>query len=635
MNAQRKLQSILFVGVSVLVGLLGLTSEMLAQNPWTEKANMLTARTYFYSCVINDTIYAIGGGSNPADSITSSVETYDHLLDTWTLKTNLPEARMGFAAGVVDGKIYIIGGMANQETKSTVLMYDPVTDSVKTKAPMPTARFALAAAVVDGKIYAIGGVTGNFEPTSIVEMYDPATDTWEAKASMPIENNNIAASEVDGKIYVIGGQKAGGSEVGLQSVLIYDPDTDSWSQKSSMHVRRWAPSSSVMDGKIYVIGGEKGIEDGWPGLNSVEMYDPATDSWTPMAPMPTPRRGHSSSVLDQKIYVMGGTVGYSEAAIQTVEEYHYTASVHLVYIPDYAFLDALFGQVIDNNGDGAFSYDEVEGVNALNVSGKNIQDLTGIEAFKNLGNLRCSSNDLTSIELSFNTQLDYLDLFANDIAFLDVSNNTALRKLICPSNILKTLDVSHDTLLTYLDCSQNSIDSLDVSNNKNLIGLVCTYNDLTSLDISQNPDLKSLHCGGNKIEQLDLCNNNAIDNLKLDYMPSLDTVWVWESFPIGVEVDTTGSPNVIFIKCITGRIKDYKHPALSIFPNPVNDHLTVESNIPGIQIIEISSLNGQSLFSRKTEGSFHQINLSSFEKGLYFITIRSRDYIRTEKFIKL
>jgi len=174
-----------------------------------------------------------------------------------------------------------------------------------------------------------------------------------------------------------------------------------------------------------------------------------------------------------------------------------------------------------------------------------------------------------------------------------------------------------------------------VSNNKNLIGLVCTDNDLTSLDISQNPDLKSLHCSGNKLEQLDLCNNNAIDNLKLDYMPSLDTVWVWESFPTGVEVDTTGSPNVIFVKCITGGIRDYKHPALSIFPNPVNDRLTVESNIPGIQIIEITSLNGQVLFSTKMEGSSHQIDLSSFQKGLYLITIRSRDYTRTEKFIKL
>jgi N-acetylneuraminic acid mutarotase len=635
MKAQRKLQSILFVGVSVLVCMLGLTSEMMAKNPWTQKADMLAARSYFYSCVINDTIYAIGGSSDPADSITSSVEIYDHVFNTWKLRTHLPEARTGFAAGVVDGKIYIMGGMENQEIKSTVLMYDPVTDSVKTKAAMPTARFALAAAVVDGKIYTIGGITGNTENTSVVEMYDPATDTWAAKESMPTKNNNMAASEVDGKIYVIGGKMAEGPELGLQSLLMYDPDTDSWSQKNSMHVRRWAPSSSVMDGKIYVIGGEKGIEDGWPGLNSVEMYDPVTDTWTPKAPMPTPRRGHSSSVLDQKIYVMGGTAGYSEAAMRTVEEYHYTASVPLVYIPDYAFLDALLGHGLDMNADGAISYSEAEGVNALNVFGKNIQDLTGIEAFGDLDTLKCHHNDLTTIELSFNTQLVYLDLYANDIAFLDVSNNTALEKLFCPSNALKTLDVSNNTLLMSMNCSQNSIDSLNVSNNKNLIGLVCTDNDLTSLDISQNPDLKTLHCTGNKLEQLDLCNNNAINKLKLDYMPSLDTVWVWESFPTGVEVDSTGSPNVVFIKCITGGIKEYRHLTFSIFPNPVNDQLTVESNIPGIHIIEITSLNGQLLFSRKTEGSSHQINLSSFEKGLYFITIRSRDYTRTEKFIKL
>jgi hypothetical protein len=62
--------------------------------------------------------------------------------------------------------------------------------------------------------------------------------------------------------------------------------------------------------------------------------------------------------------------------------------------------------------------------------------------------------------------------------------------------------------------------------------------------------------------------------------------------------------------------------------------LTIETLNPGLKTIELTSLNGKSLYNSKVEGPTHQIDLSSFQKGLYFITVRSRDYVRTEKIIK-
>jgi hypothetical protein len=50
--------------------------------------------------------------------------------------------------------------------------------------------------------------------------------------------------------------------------------------------------------------------------------------------------------------------------------------------------------------------------------------------------------------------------------------------------------------------------------------------------------------------------------------------------------------------------------------------------------MEITSLNRQLLYTDRMEGLTHQIDISSFEKGLYFITVRSRDYVKTEKIIK-
>jgi hypothetical protein len=72
-----------------------------------------------------------------------------------------------------------------------------------------------------------------------------------------------------------------------------------------------------------------------------------------------------------------------------------------------------------------------------------------------------------------------------------------------------------------------------------------------------------------------------------------------------------------------------------IYPNPTSDFANIETDDLKTYTIEIHSLNGQLLQSTQMEGPTHQIDLSSFEKGLYFITVRSEDFVRTEKIIKL
>jgi hypothetical protein len=73
----------------------------------------------------------------------------------------------------------------------------------------------------------------------------------------------------------------------------------------------------------------------------------------------------------------------------------------------------------------------------------------------------------------------------------------------------------------------------------------------------------------------------------------------------------------------------------NVYPNPTNTLLTIETGSTGLYEICITSLNGQVLLDEEMEGPTHQIDLSSFQKGVYFITIRSRDYVWTEKIIKL
>ncbi len=130
---------------------------------------------------------------------------------------------------------------------------------------------------------------------------------------MPSKRFGVAASVVNGKIYVFGGQNddhygEGVTRNALNTVEEYDPTTDTWIPKAPMPTARMDLASTAYNGKIYVFGGEKGWGANGYGFgfsNAVEAYDPSTDTWTTKASMNTPRSGLASSVLDGKIYVLG------------------------------------------------------------------------------------------------------------------------------------------------------------------------------------------------------------------------------------------------------------------------------------------------------------------------------------------
>ena len=112
----------------------------------------------------------------------------------------------------------------------------------------------------------------------------------------------------------------------------------------------------------------------------------------------------------------------------------------------------------------------------------------------------CSSNgaNLTSLDVSHNTQLTELICYNNTLSSLYVSGCTQLKFLYCGNNKLSSLDVSHNTQLTKLSCYSNSLSSLDVSHNTQLMELNCYHNQLSSLDVSKNTQLTKLSCSDNK-----------------------------------------------------------------------------------------------------------------------------------------
>jgi len=617
----RERQNVFLIVALTFLGLLVNVSIGLAQeDSWDRKADIPTARCFASSCEINGKIYVIGGGKTIYSRL-DIMEIYDPATDTWdTTKTDMPTARAELCVAAVNGKIYAIGG--TQSHMGTTIFgvveeYDPETDSWDTnKQPMPTARKGIACGVINNKIYVAGGTANSdYTPSKILEVYDPATDTWTSKANMIAARYYPEGAVLIDTFYVSGGLVASPwtGQIALQK---YDATTDIWEAGTSLNFGRVGHTTNGINGKIYAIGGDKQP----PVIEEVEEYNPQTMTWTVVDQIPSGMISYVSSVYGNAIFVFSGTTTDVYELKLTNNVYSYTPT-QPVSIPDTAFLHALIDEGVDTNGDSLISLTEAEAVTMLNVSEKGISDMTGIEAFVNLETLICLINQLTSIDISNNTALKYLDCFANSLTSLNVSNNTAL---------------------THLDCSRNELARLDVSNCTQLESLNCEGNQLTSLNISNNTALKNLSIGGyrgdlNFLTVLDVSNNTALIELSISNMPSLIEVCVWEMPfpPVGVEVDTTGSPNVYFTTDCTTGIDENPISELSIYPNPTNNLLTIETDNPKQQSVEITSLNGQLLHSTEMEGTTHQIDLSSFQNGVYFITIRSKDFIITSKIIKL
>jgi N-acetylneuraminic acid mutarotase len=252
--------------------------------------------------------------------------------DSWIALEPMTTARSGLGVAVVGGKIYAIGGQNGDGVLNVNEEYDPVTNQWTSKTSMPTARSDFAIAVFQNKIYVIGGTNGSgiaegeSLPTGVTEVYDPITDTWETKTPMATPRQELEANVVSDKIYLIGGVRYAGGFVHLEfdENDVYDPATDSWTTKAPLPTAVWGYSSAVVDNKIYLIGGGNKTLDGTFPVTLNQIYTPATNTWNLAKDVPKglwhAAAGATTDVLAPKrIYVLGGS--YSEAAYNLTQTY--------------------------------------------------------------------------------------------------------------------------------------------------------------------------------------------------------------------------------------------------------------------------------------------------------------------------
>lgn len=234
----------------------------------------------------------------------------------------------------------------------------------------------------------------------------------------------------------------------------------------------------------------------------------------------------------------------------------------------------------------------ISGINSLDVSFKNIADLTGIEDFSALVFLGADGNLVTTIDISHNTLI--VELSANDNSLLSSIITTNLANL----------------QLFYANRCQ--ISSVDFSTNTLLMDLAANENKLTSLNESNNPVLGAI-----------FVRNNLL-SIKVNNISNSNTYWTdidpWTSFSLnyGACTSTLGDIEIL-------------EKNISSYPNPAKDKIYFP-NVKNISKVEIYDMSGKLIKSKSKISNY--LDVSSLQNGIYNIKIFAEKEIYKSRLIK-
>ena len=117
---------------------------------------------------------------------------------------------------------------------------------------------------------------------------------------MLTKRSEVSGAVLYNKIYIIGGSDEKGP---TNFVDVYDPETNKWAVVSPLPAKLDHTAAATYDGKIYVVGGF--YSSGMPS-DSLFIYDAKTDRWERGKDMPTARGALTSKFVNETMYAIGG-----------------------------------------------------------------------------------------------------------------------------------------------------------------------------------------------------------------------------------------------------------------------------------------------------------------------------------------
>ena len=283
---------------------------------WTAKAPSPIIRAEALRAVVDDKIYVFGGFSGNDGPVKRS-DVYDTTNNAWLQIADLP-TRLTHAGVAVDGRdVYLVGGYTgigatgyNQTFGVTqTWKYNLDTNQFTAFTPLPSARAGGGAVIINHVLHFFGGNNSSRQDVGehwAIDLTNPNA-TWQSKASLPDARSHMGYLAFNGKIYTAGGQH--GNDAGLTtvaSVQSYDPASDQWTNLAPLPlaISHIASAMFALDGRLIVAGGESAHEQ---AVDGVTAYDPVANTWTTLSPLPAPRFSGVAGAIGGTIYFTTGS----------------------------------------------------------------------------------------------------------------------------------------------------------------------------------------------------------------------------------------------------------------------------------------------------------------------------------------
>jgi N-acetylneuraminic acid mutarotase len=286
---------------------------------WAAVAPALFPTAEAFNAVLDGKLYVFGGFSGTNGAITGPVawsEVYDPATNTWRRLADFPR-RWSHVGAATDGRYayfagaYVGTGTGFQQTFASkeVFRYDPRTDGYTRLPDLPEARGSGGLVLLGRDLHFFGGadIPARADRGEHWVLNLDSGTTWRAAAPMPNPRTHFGAVALNGKIYALGGERNHDENLIPQNTTqVYDPATDRWTALAPMPraVNHIAGSTDVYQGRVLVLGGQEQHDQ---SIADCYAYDPATNRWTTLNPLPGRRFSGLAAVIGNDIYFTQGS----------------------------------------------------------------------------------------------------------------------------------------------------------------------------------------------------------------------------------------------------------------------------------------------------------------------------------------
>jgi hypothetical protein len=212
------------------------------------------------------------------------------------------------------GSFHVIATFVADPSKSAAATVSVFASGFTETGSMSEARSGHTATLLaDGRVLIVGGGVGGSGDAS-AELFDPSKDTFAPTGSMTTPRYGATATLLSsGKVLITGGFGPGTSELPrLNTAELYNPSTGTFTATGSMAVPRVLHTATLLNnGKVLITGGTDSSAGGGAAVPSAELYDPSTGTFSLTGSMLTDRAQHTATLLPSgEVLIAGGWNGH-------------------------------------------------------------------------------------------------------------------------------------------------------------------------------------------------------------------------------------------------------------------------------------------------------------------------------------